>query len=102
MKTVISERGQITVPKEVRDQLALAPGTELEVAVVRGGFIARKRLSRSAWRDALGVLARSGNSDAIVFGLARQRGRDRREVITGLFPAPRARRPERDVGGPAA
>lgn len=41
MKTVVSERGQITVPKAVRDQLALPPGTELEVAVVRGGFIAR-------------------------------------------------------------
>jgi AbrB family looped-hinge helix DNA binding protein len=29
MKTVVSERGQISVPKVIRDRLALKPGTEL-------------------------------------------------------------------------
>jgi AbrB family looped-hinge helix DNA binding protein len=31
MKTVVSERGQISVPKVIRDRLALKPGTELEM-----------------------------------------------------------------------
>jgi AbrB family looped-hinge helix DNA binding protein len=66
MKTVVSERGQITVPKEVRDQLALTPGTELEVEIVRGGFMVRKRITTSPWREVLGVLGKHGRTDPIM------------------------------------
>ena len=37
MKTVISTKGQVTIPKEVRDRLGLRPGTQLEFAARGGG-----------------------------------------------------------------
>ena len=66
MKSVVSERGQITVPKEVRDRLGLVSGTELEFELVRGGFVARKRVERSPWDDVYGVLGQGGSSDEAV------------------------------------
>jgi len=42
MKTVVSERGQITLPKAVRVSLGLKPGTVLEIAVVNGQLVGTK------------------------------------------------------------
>jgi antitoxin PrlF len=66
MKTIVSERGQITVPKQIRDRLALVPGTELEIELGRGGFVARKRVAVSPWRAAIGLLRRPGATDKLV------------------------------------
>jgi len=66
MKTTVSERGQITVPKKVRDALALDMGTELEIELVPAGFVARKKIRRSPWRAVVGVLRSPGSSDALI------------------------------------
>ena len=42
MKTIVSERGQITLPKAVRVSLGLRPGTILEISVVNGQMIGTK------------------------------------------------------------
>ena len=41
--TTVSEKGQITIPKALRETLGIRPGTVLEVAAVRGNLIAQKR-----------------------------------------------------------
>lgn len=66
MKSVVSEKGQITVPKPIRDRLGIATGTELDMEIVPGGFVARKRMRRSAWRDLVGILRHSDSSDRVV------------------------------------
>ncbi|MDF1569667.1 MAG: AbrB/MazE/SpoVT family DNA-binding domain-containing protein [Spirochaetaceae bacterium] len=38
MKTIVSEKGQITIPKKIRDNLGLSPGTVLEIES-RGGML---------------------------------------------------------------
>jgi len=43
MKTIVSEKGQITIPKAVRDRLGIVPGTVLEVDTVGGKLVAVKR-----------------------------------------------------------
>jgi antitoxin PrlF len=43
MKTVVSEKGQITIPKRVREQLGIRAGTILEVEAVGGKIVAAKR-----------------------------------------------------------
>jgi antitoxin PrlF len=42
MKSIVSEKGQVTIPKAVRDRLGLAPGTELEFEAVGGRLVGRK------------------------------------------------------------
>ena len=42
MKAVVSEKGQVTIPKALRDQLGLRPGTELAFSDEGGKLVARK------------------------------------------------------------
>ena len=39
MKTVVSERGQITLPKSIRNDLGIRAGTVLELSVVDGKIV---------------------------------------------------------------
>ena len=43
MKTTVSEKGQITIPKTIRESLGLGPGTILDVQEADGGLVLRKR-----------------------------------------------------------
>lgn len=42
MEATVAERGQITLPKEVRDALGLTKGTKLKVEIENGRIILRK------------------------------------------------------------
>jgi len=42
MKAVVSEKGQVTIPKALRDRLGIRPGQTLEFEAQRGKLIARK------------------------------------------------------------
>ncbi len=42
MKTVVSEKGQITIPKSLRDRLGLRPGTQLDFTASNGKLIGKK------------------------------------------------------------
>lgn len=42
MKTIVSEKGQITIPKTIRERLGILPGTVLEIESVEGKLIATK------------------------------------------------------------
>ena len=43
MNVIVSEKGQITIPKEIRDRLALNPGTVIEFTAEKGRLIGRKK-----------------------------------------------------------
>ena len=42
MKAVVAERGQVTIPKPLRDKLGIRPGTALEFTAKDGTLLARK------------------------------------------------------------
>jgi antitoxin PrlF len=50
MKAIISEKGQITVPKACRDRLGLRPGTVLDFEAVGGKLVGSKRVSEDVFR----------------------------------------------------
>lgn len=53
MKTSISEKGQITIPKKIRHEMSLTAGTVLEISIVNGTIIAQKSQNDSVkgrWR----------------------------------------------------
>jgi len=56
MKTKVSDKGQITIPKAVRSKLGLRPGTVLEVEADRGRPIARKAGGRDVIDELYGSL----------------------------------------------
>ena len=42
MKAVVAERGQVTIPKPLRDKLGIRPGTALEFSAKDGTLLVRK------------------------------------------------------------
>ena len=64
--TTVSAKGQITIPKALRESLGIRPGTVLEVAAVRGNLIVQKREAEGPllkWRGR-GRLPGGGSVDA--------------------------------------
>jgi antitoxin PrlF len=43
MKTTVSEKGQVTIPKAIRDKLGLRPGTVLDFDAIEGKLIGVKK-----------------------------------------------------------
>jgi antitoxin PrlF len=43
MKAIVSEKGQVTIPKSLRDKLGIRPGTVLDFGDEQGRLVARKQ-----------------------------------------------------------
>ena len=57
--TRLSTKGQVVLPKDVRDRLGLRPGTELDVEV-RDGVVVLRPIRKITVDDLLGLLAWTG------------------------------------------
>jgi AbrB family looped-hinge helix DNA binding protein len=66
MKATLGERGQVTIPKEVRDRLHLRPGQRLDVSEEGGRVILAKALDDEPMRRAFGTLRLPGSVDEII------------------------------------
>lgn len=55
MEATLAERGQVVIPKAIRDQLGLTPGTLLTFSVEGGKLVIRKKLD-DAFARARGIL----------------------------------------------
>jgi AbrB family looped-hinge helix DNA binding protein len=67
----IGERGQVTIPKDLRDQFGLTPDTEVEFRVVAGSIVLKKaprKLNLTKWKGRCGdSLAKLGYSSVDKF-----------------------------------
>lgn len=61
MRGTISEKGQITVPKPLRDRLGIRGGDRLEFTEEHGGLVMRKASDKDPVDAVYGIL-RSGES----------------------------------------
>ncbi len=43
MKSIVSEKGQVTIPKAIREKLGIGPGTVLEIDAEAGRLVAVKQ-----------------------------------------------------------
>jgi AbrB family looped-hinge helix DNA binding protein len=65
MKSVIGERGQVTIPKPLRERLGLRPGEQVEFEEKRGAIIVRKAAAEKSPIDRLvGVISQRVDVDA--------------------------------------
>ena len=66
MKTTVSEKGQITIPKRLRDRLGLRPGTILDFEETNGHLVGRKLVLADHLDELIGILDLPGGTDAFI------------------------------------
>jgi len=57
MKTLMSERGQVVIPKKIRDAVHIGKGDELEIEVVGETVVLKplRRFKAGKWQDYAGI-----------------------------------------------
>jgi AbrB family looped-hinge helix DNA binding protein len=66
MKATVAERGQVTIPKPLRDRLGMRPGTTLEFSEKGGRLVAVKRSPADPVAKLYGCLGRKFDTDAFI------------------------------------
>lgn len=62
----VSERGQITIPKRLRDRFGMRHNVEVEIVPAEGGLLIRKRSAAAHPVERVyAILERVGNADEI-------------------------------------
>lgn len=63
MNSRVSEKGQVTIPKALRDRLGIRPGEVLEFQEDHGRLVATKQTRRDPVDDVYGILGRGWRTD---------------------------------------
>lgn len=66
MNVIVSEKGQVTIPKALRDRLGIRPGQVLEFDEEQGRLVATKVTASGRADKVFGLLADGTNSDDLV------------------------------------
>jgi AbrB family looped-hinge helix DNA binding protein len=66
MKTTVSEKGQVTIPKPLRVRLGIRTGQVLEVREDRGRLVMSKRATRDPFDKYFGILKLGRRTDEIM------------------------------------
>jgi AbrB family looped-hinge helix DNA binding protein len=66
MKAKVAERGQVTIPKALRERLGIVPGTVLDFIEDQGRLIARKTGAVDSVDQVFGRFGRGRNTDEII------------------------------------
>ena len=74
MKAIVAERGQVTIPKQLRDKLGIRPGTALEFIAKDGTLVARKAETDPV-SQVFGCLGRRIDTDNFIHSLRGSRAK---------------------------
>ena len=66
MKAKVAERGQVTIPKALRDRLGIRPGTVLDFKEDHGKLIAVKTATEGVVDQIYGKLGSGRRTDSII------------------------------------
>ena len=66
MKATVADRGQVTIPKQIRDRLGIVPQTVLEFHEENGKLIVEKKIEEDPVEKVLGCLNLNKGTDAIM------------------------------------
>ena len=66
MKAIISEKGQVTIPKALRDRLGIRAGQVLDFSDEQGRLVATKATETDPVESVYGILSSEPSSDALI------------------------------------
>jgi len=66
MKATVAARGQVTIPKKLREKLGIKPGTVLDFEYVEGKLQARKVTTTDPIEQVYGCLRNISSTDAFI------------------------------------
>jgi len=66
MKTVVSEKGQVTIPKRLRESLGIGPGQVLDFNEEQGRLVATKTGARDPVASVYGILKLGRSTDELI------------------------------------
>lgn len=66
MNAVVAERGQVTIPKRLRDRLGIGPGCVVDFEEVRGRLVLAKVVSNDPVSRVLGCIQLDQDTDTLV------------------------------------
>ena len=66
MKAVVSEKGQVTIPKPLRERLGIRSGQALEFEAEHGRLIATKAATADPVDAVYGILELGGSTDDVL------------------------------------
>lgn len=69
----VTTKGQVTIPKEVRESMGIDPGDEVEFVEVEGKYVLRKRVEENPFEKWKGTLETGRSTEEV---MAELRGRD--------------------------
>ena len=69
MKSTVSERGQVTIPKALRNRLGIRPGQVLEFQAENGRLVAKKDLPVNPVESIYGIIEVEGGTDRAIAAL---------------------------------
>jgi len=69
MNAILSEKGQVTIPKTLRDRLGLRPGQVLQFHEERGRLVAVKQTRRDPVDEVYGILKLGRSSNQAIRAL---------------------------------
>jgi AbrB family looped-hinge helix DNA binding protein len=64
MKSVVSEKGQVTIPKRLRERLGIRPGTVIEFEEASGRLVGRKARVADPLDELFGSVSLGVDTDA--------------------------------------
>ncbi len=69
MKTTVSEKGQVTIPKTIRERLGIRPGQVLDFSAEGGRLVATKAVPEDPIEAVYGILRLGRSTDEVVRSL---------------------------------
>lgn len=66
MKATVGERGQVTIPKRIRDRLGIRAGERLEFEELEAGFLARKATAEERVAAVYGIIELPASVDELI------------------------------------
>jgi AbrB family looped-hinge helix DNA binding protein len=62
----VTSKGQVTIPKELREKIGICAGSYIEIKETAAGYVISKHVDENCLTKYVGILRSQGSSDSII------------------------------------